>query len=260
MKRAYCAAVLLLLLWGAVSAQQSEPKTAVEYTARGAERYKKGDLAGAIADHTKAISLDPKHTLAYMLRGSARDDKGDLQGAMSDYDQAIALDSKDEAALSMRASLKVRTKDFAGAIADLDRAIALDPNDVTKFATRAGAYWGKGDNRAAIADYRRAIALGAADAATYKAAAWLIATSPLSTAAECRDAVTYARKAGEAEGWQDPFTMEAMAAASAATGDMKQAVAWQTKAVEAPGYSKKTNGVAEARLNLYKKGQPLKTK
>jgi tetratricopeptide (TPR) repeat protein len=86
----YVLAVALLLVSGSGIAQT----TAVDYYNRGLAKQAKGDLDGAIADHTRAIELDPKYVPAYNDRGTAKQDKGDLDGAIADYTRAIELHPK----------------------------------------------------------------------------------------------------------------------------------------------------------------------
>lgn len=96
MRRFCCVAITLLAFFGAVLAQERGPQSADDYINRGIARYNKGDLVGAIADHTKAIALDPKNSDAYANRGYAREDNADMDGALADYTKAIANVSRTE--------------------------------------------------------------------------------------------------------------------------------------------------------------------
>ena len=69
-----------------------DPDFAAAYNNRGAARYDKGDLDGALKDFDEAIRLDPDFAAAYNNRGAARYDEGDLDGALKDFDEAIRLD------------------------------------------------------------------------------------------------------------------------------------------------------------------------
>ena len=53
---------LFLVVW---PIQGQTPTTAPDFTNRGLARQSKGDLNGAIADHTKAIEIDPRDADAY---------------------------------------------------------------------------------------------------------------------------------------------------------------------------------------------------
>lgn len=74
-------------------ARMVRPREAGDYLSRGLDRHLRGDLAGAIADYNRAISLYPDNVsqaVAYLTRGSARKDQGDLAGAIADYDRAVS--------------------------------------------------------------------------------------------------------------------------------------------------------------------------
>ncbi len=60
----------------------------------GKGKEAKGDVAGAIADYTKAIELKPDFADAYYNRGLAKQAEGDLDGARIDCTKAIELKHK----------------------------------------------------------------------------------------------------------------------------------------------------------------------
>ena len=62
------------------------------YIDQGNARADRGDLAGAIADYTQALTLNPQNAMAYNNRGNAHADQGDLAGAIADYTQALTFD------------------------------------------------------------------------------------------------------------------------------------------------------------------------
>ena len=65
--------ILLVVLLAAASLSQAQPvRSAAAYYNRGNERYKKGDLDGAIADYDAALIFEPRLARAYNMRGSAR--------------------------------------------------------------------------------------------------------------------------------------------------------------------------------------------
>ncbi|MBI4616373.1 MAG: tetratricopeptide repeat protein [Planctomycetes bacterium] len=104
-----------------------DPRTAEEYTKRGAARRDQGDLAGAIRDFDRAIELKPDYADAYTNRGLARAAQGDLSGAIRDYDRAIELKPDHAIAYSNRGSARESQGDLAGAIRDWESAIELNP-------------------------------------------------------------------------------------------------------------------------------------
>ena len=65
-------------------------------------RWLTGDLDGAIADFTRALSLNPVYTRAYTNRGIAYMAKGSFDCAINDFNKALALDPHDATALEKR--------------------------------------------------------------------------------------------------------------------------------------------------------------
>jgi tetratricopeptide (TPR) repeat protein len=104
MRSFVCLLTILLSLSGAVVAQEKrleikEPETAAEYSTRGLERLRKGDLDGAIADYDKALLLKPNDVRALINRGGARARRGDLGGSLADFELAISIEPNNAAAL-----------------------------------------------------------------------------------------------------------------------------------------------------------------
>jgi tetratricopeptide (TPR) repeat protein len=57
----------------------------------GATKSSNGDKARAIADYTRAITLDPKNVNAYNNRGTEKQNAGDIAGALADFSRAIEI-------------------------------------------------------------------------------------------------------------------------------------------------------------------------
>ena len=86
---------LVICAAGAVtSARRLEPQGAATYLSSAENRYRNGDLEGALADYDQAIKLDPKNPKPYMLRGFLRLQKRDVDGAIADFSQGIVLDPR----------------------------------------------------------------------------------------------------------------------------------------------------------------------
>src|SRR5687768_450415 len=93
MIRISCAGVLTLVLGlalgplGATLGAQS----ASAYKDNADKRFRAGELDGAIADLTTAISLDPKDAETWTQRGYMRMQRLDVRGAIADFTEAIQL-------------------------------------------------------------------------------------------------------------------------------------------------------------------------
>src|ERR1043166_8773686 len=93
----YSSAVLRRCAFSISNAQRL--KTAEEYNNRGLEKQGRGDIDGAIADYTSAVSLKAKASTlatAYNNRANARMSKNDLDGAVADYGKAMELQPANE--------------------------------------------------------------------------------------------------------------------------------------------------------------------
>src|SRR5262245_33489941 len=108
-------AVFILILVPAVCSANDE---AITENNHGYVLYKKGDLDGAIASYSKAITLDPNFAMAYYNRGLAKREKSDLSGELADYDKAIELDPKYLQAYYNRGIAREEKGDLDGSIAD----------------------------------------------------------------------------------------------------------------------------------------------
>ncbi|HEX7530719.1 MAG TPA: tetratricopeptide repeat protein, partial [Pyrinomonadaceae bacterium] len=65
MKRFLFIAILGLLACPP-NASAQQPQSAKKYVKQGVERFSKGDLAGAILEYNRALTIDPKLADAYL--------------------------------------------------------------------------------------------------------------------------------------------------------------------------------------------------
>lgn len=140
--------------------EDSVKDTAKAHYNRGNAYKRKGERALAIADYSKAISLNPKFAEAYHMRGNVYSDRGDYARAIPDYEKTIALRPKKAAASYYnRGNVYFNQGKYEFAIADYGKAIALMPKDADAYCNRGVAYEELGNNQKAAADYRKALAL-----------------------------------------------------------------------------------------------------
>jgi Flp pilus assembly protein TadD len=139
------------------------PKSAELYNTRGVAFYLKQDHDAAIADYSKAISLDPKgKPNFYTNRGMAYAGKGLFDSAVIDFDQAIAMDPNYFLAYSGRGRAYAGKGDLDRAIAEYTRSLELDPyphksgSGIT-YLDRGDAYFAKEKYELALLDYQNAL-------------------------------------------------------------------------------------------------------
>ena len=87
-------------------------KTADEYFNSGLLKQKLKDYDGAIADFSKAISLNPNDKEAYYNRGNSKLDLENYYEAIADYTKAIELNPDYTKAYYNRGVSKQKLKDY----------------------------------------------------------------------------------------------------------------------------------------------------
>jgi tetratricopeptide (TPR) repeat protein/predicted Ser/Thr protein kinase len=116
------------------------------------------ELAKAAYDHYLAARRDSPS--AFHNRGDARKNLGDIDGALADYTAALSINPEFIWSLRNRGYLLYKEKnDVAAALADINRAIAIAPQVAWSYVDRAAVYEGVGNFGAAERDYAQALAL-----------------------------------------------------------------------------------------------------
>ncbi|MCR4346175.1 MAG: tetratricopeptide repeat protein [Sulfuricaulis sp.] len=123
----------------------------------GSLKLRNGDYDGAMADFSRAISLEPSNSGYYLIRANAKERKRDHAGATADYTRAIEFAREDKDVIYIvRAEAREQTGDLDGAIADYTRAIEINPKLADAYHGRGLAKQKKGDAKGAAADLARA--------------------------------------------------------------------------------------------------------
>ena len=104
-------------LWD--DAVKKSPHRAMAYSYRGLGQYVQGNIAQAISDYNRAITLDPRYAPAYEGRGLIYAKQGNLLKAISDYNKSIEIDSGYVSAYCDRAAIYFSLKEYDKALADV---------------------------------------------------------------------------------------------------------------------------------------------
>jgi len=136
-----------------------------DYYEHGKNEILAGNLDGAVADLTSAISADPSMVSAYILRGEAHMQAGDYRAALDDFDLAIEMDPQNSVAYYDRSLLNTRLEDFDSAMNDINNALATyaaNPNEILQlrdlYAKRGQLNLWRKNWEGAIADYTNSLA------------------------------------------------------------------------------------------------------
>ena len=135
------------------------PNRAEAYINRAAAQNSLQEYDAAIADSTRAISLDPSLVLAYLNRAYAFNEKSQYEAAIEDSDKAIELDRTIAEAYVLRAQAYNGLGTWNLAVADCNRALDLDAELVVAYYRRAQGFKGLGETERAIEDFEKFITL-----------------------------------------------------------------------------------------------------
>jgi len=112
-----------------------------------------------LADYTAALRINPNEPILVMSIGVYYGNTGDQERAIAQYSEAIRMKPDYAGAYSNRGDAYRMKGDYDKAIADCDTAIRLDPKLALSYGIRGAAYRAKGDYTKALSDLNEAIRL-----------------------------------------------------------------------------------------------------
>ena len=228
------------------------PNSVLCYLARGCLNFAQGCFSAAIADYDEALRLDPKLDAARYWREVT------LDRQQANNVKAPPVESKDQTSIAetIRNAQKERfTK--VDILQVFDKTVREAPESSWARLNRGVALSQAREYDKAIADYEKAIELDPSNAIALDRLARLRATCAVAKYRDGAKAVEAAKKACELNDWNDPLSLDTLAAACAETGDFAAALKWETKAVELAS-DPKIKKECESRLALYQDNKALR--
>jgi tetratricopeptide (TPR) repeat protein len=168
----------------------------------------------------------------------------------------IVAGPEDPAPWFNRAFAHLALKDYRKAVLDFTAALRRN-KDAKTHMLRGHAFSELGEYERALLDLEESLRLGPKNAEAHNSLAWVLATAGVPGFRDGKRAVELARKALNLGGWSDPGHLDTLAAAYAETGDFKEAVRWQEKALADKGFAEKNKDAAD-RLALYRARKPYR--
>lgn len=253
-----------------------------------------GNHPKSIAECDSALKAEPKNLEALTLRAKAYQATNQNAKALDDLDEAIHLAKAAKPAvlaklLALRGEINLHLNRHEEAQADIDSALAADPASVSArqvrvhyllavgkpveaeadcdllvnqagrmawpWLLRAKQRQMAGEYMLALEDLDQALLLESTPHSMAQTAL-LLAAAPDKNVRDSDRALDLGRKAAEDTGWDDPFVLEAVAAAYAACGQTETATGWIFKAItQAKGEDRDR---LQETLKLYKAGKPYR--
>jgi tetratricopeptide (TPR) repeat protein len=230
------------------------PETAAGYL--GEMWMRRGKYVKALEANAQLIRLHPEDARGYLGRGMAEEALGDLDAADGDYSAAIDLQPDGGIGYFLRARVRHQQDRLDDALADISEHMRSHPDDPMAYLYRSVLHKQRKAFPEALADLNSAHRAAPDDPQVCNNLAWMLATCPDAPLRDGARAVALARLACEATDWKHPFCMGTLAAALAETGAFAEAAHWQAEALNL--YPEAERAAGEARLELYRAGQPYR--
>ncbi len=225
---------------------------------RGVTLARYAQQTEALADFNRVVELAPNFVVARYNRGEVLGQLVRWQEAVDDY--TVALKSMpDEASLyTARGFALHQLQKTTEAVSDFNTAIRLDDTQSDAYVGRGNLYAAERLYEQAAADFQQALRLDRNSATAYRSVAWLLATCPLEQYQSGGKAVEAAHRFAKLLGEESPMVLDTLAVAYAGAGDFRKAITYEQQAIVLA--SETDRPAYEARLALYRRGEPYRTK
>jgi len=190
-----------------------------------------GDLDAAVAEFSRALKFDSRHAEAHNGLAMALILRGDLEPAVEHLHEALRLRPdyfEAEINLGMALSQQGRLDE---AVARFSAAQQIDPRRPDSHINLANVLFRQGKMDAAITHWREAVRLQPDNLEALNQLASILATCPMESLRNAKEAVELAQRAAKLSGRQDPTILDTLAEAYAEAGQTAQAVATAEEAL-----------------------------
>ncbi len=237
------------------------PQSPRGYIGLAAVAAGEGKLAEADRYSQQAWELAPDDAEVCLLRGEVLLGLNRPEEALPLLEKAERLDPRSGRAAGRLAELRLGQGRFAEAAADCARALELAPGDARLQALSGTIFVRRSQIAEATEAYRRALELEPALAEVANDLAWILATHPDAAFRNGVEALEWAERACQADGFQSAARLDTLAAAYAELGRFPEAITTCERAIE---WARAAGDEAEAlalaqRLELYRRRQPYRS-
>ena len=215
------------------------------------------DCSAADTEFSEYLITTPNDAQAISGKAEALVCLQKYDDAIGEYSRAIQLDPKWFDYLGRGVAYKAKG-DQTHAIQNFDAGIAVAPTIPALYVYRGAVLSGRGDASGARADFEKVSSLISDSRGGFNRYGWALATSPVAAYRDGPAAIQYATRACELSSWKNANELDTLAAAYAEAGQFKEAIQWQTSAVEVGGRNIDRDDF-QARLAMYQKREPFRS-
>ena len=183
-----------------------------------------------------------------------------LHEASDYYQKALEIDPNYSEALNNYSVILFNDTNYSEAIAYAKKAVHLKPGLADGYLNLGSYYKKIGKLRKSLDMFQKGSGIQPADLRFKYQMAWLHAAAPFRFVRDGRRAVLFAEEVCELAGFEDPNTLDVLAAAYAENGNFKKAVKTAETALKKAGQQGKTGQISEIkkRMELYKSNKPYR--
>ena len=215
------------------------------------------NLPEALAEYREAVKLAPTRFQIHNNLGNLLDKLGKPAEALPEYREAIRLNPKEPFLHDSLGIVLVELGDFGEAMNEFTNAAQLDPAYPWAHFQLAKALLKQGRDAEAIDQFRAALRLDPENFQILAYIAHVLAAEEDPQIRDSRTALVLAIKANTLTGGTQPYVLDALGMACAATGDFTNATEVTQKALDLATVAKmKKLEPIQQRLELYKNHQP----
>jgi len=242
----------------AQSAVNLRPRDQKSHFALALALHAAGQRGQAWTELQTAIALDANNSVFHNDAGAMLLEQGRRQEAMAEFRLASDLNPDAVDARHNFALLLLQDGQYAQAINQWQQALQLAPGNAAMTGWLAEAFRLSGQTPQAIESYQAAFAAGDRTATRERNFAWLVATDPAASSAQIQSAVALAKDACDQTADNDPYSLDALAAALARSGQFDRAVQIAQEAQQSAAAKNDAELIKaiKSRISLYQAGRP----
>jgi tetratricopeptide (TPR) repeat protein len=234
------------------------PNFADTHIGLGIVLYERGQTDEAFLHFTRALQLDPNSPSAHFNLGVAFARQGKIDQAATHFTQALRIAPEFGIVYDKVAHAFIQQGKLEQAITLCHKAIRMLPAEPAVYNELVIALALQGEYDQAVMYFTTSLRIAPQQPEMMNDFAWLLATSDKSSAQNRAEAVKFAGRACELTDYKYPGMLDTLAAAYAAAGRFGEALETAEKALKLAEVADKKElaGQIQARLQLYKAGQP----
>ena len=213
----------------------------------------------ALAEYHKAIAIDPNRFQAHNNLANLLSAMGERNEAVQQYQAALRLNPKAALAHANFGTLLSEMGRFDEAMSEYNRSARLAPGDPRPHYLMGKACLRHGQSVEAVKHFRRSLQIAPNDYQTLTWLARVLASDKNPAIRYGKDAVSFAQRANELTGGEQPFVLDTLAMAYAEAGRFKEAQETIQKAIDSASTgAKEMISPMQERLRLYQADRPYR--